>query len=63
MDILKFFSTSEERKKGYLRQRFITFLQKLNDYSENDVVLQLVDGFLLVVALHWPQDVVTLYGP
>jgi len=33
-------------KKGYLRQRFITFLQKLNDYSENDVVLQLVDGFL-----------------
>jgi len=44
-------------KQGYLRQRFITFLQQLNDYSENDVILQLMI-FLLVVALHLLQEVV-----
>ena len=33
-------------KKGYLRQSFVKFLQQLNDYSENDLVLKLVDDFL-----------------
>jgi len=43
MDFLKFSFTSEE---GYLRQRFIKFLQQLNNYSEDGVVLKLVDDFL-----------------
>jgi len=33
-------------KKGYLRQSFVKFLQQLNDYSENDLVLKFVDDFL-----------------
>ena len=33
-------------KKGYLRQPFIKFSQQSNDYSENDLVLKLVDDFL-----------------
>jgi len=42
--ILKNFSSL--LKKGYLRQPFVKFLQQLNDYSENDLVLKLVDYFL-----------------
>jgi len=41
----------------------VKFLQQLNEYNENDFVLKLVDNFLLVVTLHWPQKVVILYGP
>ena len=33
-------------KKGYSRQPFVKLLQQLNDYSENDLVLNLVDYFL-----------------
>jgi len=33
-------------KKRYLRQPFVKFLQQLNDYSENDLVLMLGDDFL-----------------
>ena len=33
-------------KKGYLRQPFVKFAQQLNDYSENYLVLKLVDDFL-----------------
>jgi len=44
--------------KRYLRQPLVKFLQQFNDYSENDLVLKLVDDFLLVVTLHWPQKVV-----
>ena len=42
--ILKHFSSL--LKKGYLRQAFVKFLQQLNDYSENDLILKLVDDFL-----------------
>jgi len=43
MDFKKF---SSLLKKGYLRQPFVKFLQQLNDYGENDLVLKLVDNFL-----------------
>jgi len=43
MDVKKF---SSLLKKGYLRQTFVKFFQQLNDYSENDFVLKLVDDFL-----------------
>jgi len=33
-------------KKGYLRQPPVKLLQQLNYYSENDLVLKLVDDFL-----------------
>ena len=33
-------------KKRYFRQLFVKFLQQLNDYRENDLVLKLVDDFL-----------------
>ena len=33
-------------KKRYFRKHFIKFLQQLNDYSENDLALKLVDDFL-----------------
>ena len=33
-------------KKRYLWQPFVKFLQQLNDYSENDLVLMLGDDFL-----------------
>jgi len=36
MDFLKFFFTCEDKM----------FLQKLNDYSENDLVLKSIDDFL-----------------
>ena len=44
MDFLKFLFTSEE--KILERQPLVKFLQHLNDYSENDLVLKLVDDFL-----------------
>jgi len=33
-------------KKGYFRKPPVKFLQQLNDYSENDLVLKLIDDFL-----------------
>jgi len=42
--ILKNFSSLLQ--KAYLRQPFVKFLQQLNDYSENDFVLKLVDNFV-----------------
>jgi len=43
MDFLKFFFTNEER---VVETNFCQVLQQLNDYSENDLVLKLVDDFL-----------------
>jgi len=43
MDFLYF---SSQVKIRYLRQPFFKFSQQLNDYSENDLVLKLVDDFL-----------------
>jgi len=40
---LKIFFTGEDR---YLRQPFVKLSQQLNDYTENDLVLKLVDDFL-----------------
>jgi len=37
-DFKKFFFTIEER---ILRQPFVKFLQRFNDYSENDLVLKI----------------------
>jgi len=34
-------------KKRYLRQPLVKFLQQLNDYSENDLILKFVDDFLV----------------
>jgi len=33
-------------KKRYLRQPYVKFLQQLNDYIENGLVLKFVDDFL-----------------
>jgi len=43
MDFQRF---SSQVKIRYLRQVLVKFLQQLNDYSENDFVLNLVDDFL-----------------
>jgi len=50
-------------KKGYLRQSFVKFLQQVNDYSENDLVLKLVDDFLASCYASLTTKVVILHGP
>jgi len=44
MDLLNFFFTSEDKR--YLRQTLFKFLQQLNDYNENALVLKSVDDVL-----------------
>jgi len=58
-----YWNFSSQVKIRYLRWPFVKFLQQLNDYSENDLVLKLIMIFLLVVMLQWPEKVVILYGP
>jgi len=60
VDLKKF---SSLLKKGYLRQPFVKLLQQLNDYSENDLVLQLVIDFLASRYASLTTKVVILYGP
>jgi len=50
-------------KKKYLRQLSVKFLQQLNDYSENNFVLKLVDDFLASRYASLTTKVVILYGP
>jgi len=47
-----FWKFSSQVKIRSLRQPAVKFLQQLNDYSKHDIVLKLVDAFLLVVTLH-----------
>ena len=41
-----FWNFSSQVKKRYLRKLFVKFLQQLSDYSQNGLVLKLVDDFL-----------------
>jgi len=47
----------------YLRQPPVKLLQQLNDYSENDFILKLVDDFLASRYASLTRKVVILYGP
>jgi len=46
-----------------LRQPPVKFLQQLNDYSENDLVLKLVGDFLASRYASLTTKRVILYGP
>ena len=50
-------------KIRYLRQPLVKFLQHLNDYSENDLILNLVDDFLVSRYASLTPKVVILYSP
>jgi len=58
-----FWKFSLQVKVRYLRQPPVKFLQQLNDYSENILVLKLVDDFLASCYTSLTTKVVILCGP